>query len=215
MFIAHFKINIVHVSKGENGFPPIWLFPESTQHNGGVFQHRSSGGFISICIPFPGLQRSEWNILEIKNRMLKMFSPVSETGKSGDWRDPRKSPDKQHQQSVRRISGEFLVYPRVEWQLKTSFSSRIFTGCSVYGRMIAWTQTTMGFSRIMNVSTAKSHLWTGRHLYLSFVSIMSWSLLVKKNFSSFSRKLGAILGRAFEDCIVSESLFKLLYIFGK
>ena len=28
------------------------------------------------------------------------------------------------------------------------------------------------------------------------------------------RKLGAILGRAFEDCIVSESLFKLLYIFG-
>ena len=41
------------------------------------------------------------------------------------------------------------------------------------------------------------------------------SLLVKKNFSSFSRKLGAILGRAFEDCIVSESLFKLLYIFGK
>ena len=44
---------------------------------------------------------------------------------------------------------------------------------------------------------------------------MSLSLLVKKNFSSFSRKLGAILGRAFEDCIVSESLFKLLYIFGK
>ena len=31
----------------------------------------------------------------------------------------------------------------------------------------------------------------------------------------FSRKLGAILGRAFEDCIVSESLFKLLYIFGR
>ena len=26
--------------------------------------------------------------------------------------------------------------------------------------------------------------------------------------------MGAILGRAFEDCIVSESLFKLLYIFG-
>ena len=32
--------------------------------------------------------------------------------------------------------------------------------------------------------------------------------------TTFSRKLGAILGRAFEDCIVSESLFKLLYIFG-
>ena len=31
---------------------------------------------------------------------------------------------------------------------------------------------------------------------------------------SLDRKLGAILGRAFEDCIVTESLFKLLHIFG-
>ena len=40
---------------------------------------------------------------------LEIFSPVSEAGKGGDWGDPRKSPHKQHQQSVRRISGEFLV----------------------------------------------------------------------------------------------------------
>ena len=32
--------------------------------------------------------------------------------------------------------------------------------------------------------------------------------------SSMDRKLGAILNRAFDDCIVSESVFKLLHIFG-
>ena len=28
------------------------------------------------------------------------------------------------------------------------------------------------------------------------------------------RKLGAVLGRAFDDCLVTESIFKLLQIFG-
>lgn len=32
---------------------------------------------------------------------------------------------------------------------------------------------------------------------------------------TLDRKLGAILSRAFDDCIVSESLFKLLHIFGE
>ena len=32
--------------------------------------------------------------------------------------------------------------------------------------------------------------------------------------SALDRKLGAILSRAFDDCIVTESLFKLLHIFG-
>ena len=32
--------------------------------------------------------------------------------------------------------------------------------------------------------------------------------------SALDRKLGAILARAFDDCIVTESLFKLLHIFG-
>ena len=32
--------------------------------------------------------------------------------------------------------------------------------------------------------------------------------------SALDRKLGAILSRAFEDCIVSDSLFKLFHIFG-
>ena len=36
----------------------------------------------------------------------------------------------------------------------------------------------------------------------------------KKKIASLDRKLGAILNRAFEDCIVSESIFKLLHIFG-
>ena len=62
----------------------------------------------------------------------------------------------------------------------------------------------MGFSRIMKASIAKSHHWTGSHL----------DLCLKHSPPTFCRKLGAILGRAFEDCIVSESLFKLLYIFG-
>ena len=36
----------------------------------------------------------------------------------------------------------------------------------------------------------------------------------QKKIASLDRKLGAILNRAFDDCIISESIFKLLHIFG-
>ena len=42
------------MSIGENGFPPLWLVPEPTQHDGWVFQHRSSGVILSYCTALLG-----------------------------------------------------------------------------------------------------------------------------------------------------------------
>ena len=36
----------------------------------------------------------------------------------------------------------------------------------------------------------------------------------KERTFELDRKLGAVLGRAFDDCLITESLFKLLQIFG-
>ena len=111
-----------------------------------------------------------------------------------------------------RVSSLFNCLSSSWESMLNSCNPRIYTGCSVCERMTAWTQMTMGFSRIMKASTVKSHLWTGSHWCLSYIFIRLHLCL--EHSPTFSRKLGAILGRAFEDCIVSESLFKLLYIFG-
>ena len=39
---------------GEDGFPSLWLVPEPTQHDGWVFQHRSSGVILSYCTALLG-----------------------------------------------------------------------------------------------------------------------------------------------------------------
>ena len=36
----------------------------------------------------------------------------------------------------------------------------------------------------------------------------------KNRTNELDRKLGAVLGRAFDDCLVTEAIFKLLQIFG-
>ena len=107
------------------------------------------------------------------------------------------------------LSSSWVKHERCQ----NSCTPRIYMGCSVCEHMTAWTQMTMGFSRIMKASIAKSHHWTGSHWCLFYILICLHLCL--KHSPKYSRKLGAILGRAFEDCIVSESLFKLLYIFGK
>ena len=80
---------------------------------------------------------------------------------------------------------------------------RISTAYSVSGPTTVLIQKIMAFPRMLKSSTVRLHPWTGE----SHQSSEEQSNLA-------FRKLGAILSRAFDDCIISESLFKLLHIFG-
>ena len=47
-------LDIFSHNPGEDGFPSLWLVPEPTQHDGWVFQHRSSGVILSYCTALLG-----------------------------------------------------------------------------------------------------------------------------------------------------------------